>query len=680
MQINNRELSWLSFNERVLQEAQDKTVPLIQRLRFLGIFSNNQDEFIKVRVANLIRMNSLKGEKTIKTVEGYPVQDILEQVHARMEKSEQLFSRTYREILAEMEKNNLFVLNEKQLTKRQITFCRDYFSREINPLIVPLLVRKSTKLPFLSDKYIYHAVRMQIAHAKHPRFAIIRMPVNSRSPRFIELPSTRARKEIIFIDDIIRLCLDKIFFMFHYEAISAHTFKLIRDAQLTVDDDITKSLMEKMEEGLESRMHGDPVRLIYDKTMPGDLLEILISKLKLNHFQTQAGGRYHMLKHLMQFPVVDEKFEYESLPALPHPDLTPFSSILEVIREKDIFFNFPYHTFDHVIDLLREAAIDPKVEKICMTLYRTAERSKVINVLISAAENGKEVIVMEELMARFDEEQNVENSEKLLKAGIKVIHGFKGLKIHAKLIYIERKEKREVKGYAYIGTGNFNETTARLYTDFGLLTYDAEITQDVKTVFDFLVNPHKQVHYKQLIVSPYYMRDTFEKAIRNEIKNSRKGKEAWIYAKMNSLTDVEIIRLLGKAAEAGVKIKLIIRGACCLQPEPARENSPMKAISIVDKYLEHARMIMFHNGGDEKVYILSADWMTRNLDNRIEAAVPVHAPEIRETIWDVFKIQWNDTVKARDLAYQDENRYTTKGNKPACRSQEALYEYYKNKI
>lgn len=677
MQINNRELSWLSFNERVLQEAQDESVPLIQRLCFLGIYSNNQDEFIKVRVANLIRMNNLKGEKATKTVEGYAVKDMLEKVHNRIATAELIFSETYNKILQEMENNNIFVLNEKQLTKRQQTFCRDYFSCEISPLVVPLMVRKATKIPFLSDEYIYHAVRMQLPHVKHAKYAIIRIPVNSKCPRFIELPSGREKKEIIFIDDIIRLCLDQIFFMFGYESISAHTFKLIRDAQLTVDDDINKSLIEKMEEGLEERLHGEPVRLIYDRDMPSDLLDILMNKLKLNDFKSQGGGRYHMLKHLMKFLVVGKQFEYEIHPPLPHPDIKPFSSITQVIREKDIFLNFPYHTFDHVIDFLREAAIDPKVEIICITLYRTAERSKIINVLINAAQNGKEVTVLEELMARFDEEQNVENTEKLCKAGIKVIHGFKGLKVHSKLIYIGRKEKGDCKGYGYIGTGNFNEDTARQYTDFALLTSHPQITQDIKTIFDFLQNPHKHTSYKELMVSPYCMRGEFEKLIQNEIKNSRKGKKAAIYAKFNSLTDVRMIKLLYKAAQEGVEIKLIIRGACSLQPESAGGKNGMQAISIVDQCLEHGRTTIFHNGGDKKIYILSADWMTRNLDSRIEAGVPVYDPQIRQNIEDIFHIQWSDNVKARDLARQDDNRYRTiPGSKP-LRSQLVIYNYYK---
>ncbi len=405
MEVINREMSWLLFNERVLQEAEDDTVPLLQRLRFLGIFSNNQDEFVKVRVANLLRMESIRGIKNIKTVEGFPVKVISETINERIKTTDASFTGTYNKILREMEHHHIYIRNEKQLTVKQKNFCRDYFSREISPLIVPLLVRKSTKIPFLSDEYIYHAVKMESCQNKHDKYAIIRIPVTKNCPRFIVLPSIKSKKEIIFIDDIIRLCLKEIFFMFKCDSLSAYTFKLIRDANLTVDDDITKSLMEKMEEGLTGRLHGNPVRLVYDREMPCDLLSILTTKLKLDSSKIQPGGRYHMLKHLTDFPEIDPYLEYENHPPLRHPDIPPFSSIFRVIDQQDIFLNFPYHTFDHVIDLLREAAIDPKVSRICITLYRTAERSKIINVLINAAENGKEVLVVEELMARFDEEK-----------------------------------------------------------------------------------------------------------------------------------------------------------------------------------------------------------------------------------------------------------------------------------
>lgn len=680
MKVNNRELSWLAFNERVLQEAQDTSVPLIQRLRFLGIFSNNQDEFIKVRVANLIRLSKLKNEKDSKTNDGFLIKDILPLVNASMDASQEVFEKTYSDILSEMEDNGIYVINETQLSEAQKTFCRDYFSYEISQWLVPLLLRKSTKMPFLSDNNIYHAVKMSTLSSKSPRYAIIQIPINRTCPRFVQLPADGPRTDIIFIDDIIRLCLDEIFFMFNYDTISAHTFKFMRDAHLSLDEDISKSVMEKMEVGLIGRRHGEPVRLVCDKDMPQDLLDTIAVKLKLNHDEIMEGGRYHMLRDLMKFPVIRPNLENITPTPLLHPDIKRFSSLIDVISEKDIFLNYPYHTFNHLVDFLREAAIDPRVKKIFITLYRTAERSKVINTLINAAKNGKEVIVLEELMARFDEEQNVENSDLLQKAGVNVIHGFKGLKVHSKLIYIERKEKREIKGYAYIGTGNFNESTARIYSDFGLFTANKEIVDDAKAVSDFLLNTHKHFTCKRLMVSPYYMRKQFEALIRNEIRNKQKGKKAYIYAKFNSLTDIKIVKLLYKASQAGVDIRLIVRGACCLQPQVKGLSDNIKITSIVDKYLEHARFTIFHDDGNEQILISSADWMTRNLDRRVEIAVPILAPHIKKTIKDIFTIQWSDNVKARNLTIMGKNDYIKKNPNTPLRAQTALYDYYKKMI
>jgi len=680
MKIYNRELSWLAFNERVLQEAQDTDVPLMQRLRFLGIFSNNQDEFIKVRVANLIRLVKSKKEKAYTTPDGYPVKDLLPFVNERINSSQKIFQLTYTEILSEMEKNGIFVINETQLTENQKLFCRNYFSSEVSQWLVPLLLRKSMKIPFLSDKKIYQAVKMSSLHSKNPRYAIIQIPVNQTCPRFVQLPSENYRTDIIFIDDIIRLCLDEIFFMFKYDTITAHTFKFMRDAYLYLGEDISKSVIEKMDLGLNERRNGEPVRLVYDKEMPADLLHTIANKLKLNSEEILGGGRYHMMRDLMKFPVIIPGLENVNPEPLLHPEIKKFSSLIDVINCKDIFLNYPYHTFNHLIDFLREAAIDPRVKKIFITLYRTAEGSKVINTLINAAKNGKEVIVLEELMARFDEEQNIENSDLLQKAGVIVIHGFKGLKVHGKLIYIERKEKSGNKGYVYVGTGNFNESTAKGYSDFGLFTAQPDIVAAAKAVTDYLQNTHKQFACKKLIVSPYYMRKQFESAIRREIRNSQKGKKASIYAKFNSLTDIRMIKMLYKASQSGVDIRLIIRGACCLHPQVKGLSENIKVISIVDKYLEHARFIIFHNDGDEQVFISSADWMTRNLDKRVEIAVPILDPEIKETIKDIFRIQWSDNVKARDLTVLGKNNYIKSNPKNQVRSQTALYEYYKKMI
>ncbi|NDV97104.1 polyphosphate kinase 1 [Dysgonomonas sp. 521] len=673
--INNRDLSWLTFNERVLQEAQDKTVPLMQRLRFLGIFSNNQDEYIKVRIANIVRLGQIRGKKAPVFSGGYQAKELLPLINSQVFEGQKKFMQTYTDVLSEMESHGIFVINERQLSRKQKQFCHEYFSTVVSPLLVPLIIRKSTQLPFLRDNNIYHAVKMcSVKNGGDARYAIIQIPVSSSCPRFVVLPSVEGRHDIIFLDDIIRFCLDEIFFMFNYKTISAYTFKLMRDAQLTIDDDISKSLVEKMETGLQNRLHGQPVRLIYDREMPGDLLDIISSKLKLKGAEElDAGGRYHLMRDLMKFPRVRPDLESKSHEPLHHPDIKPFSSILKVIGRKDILLNYPYHTFNHFIDFLREAAIDPKVESICITLYRVAERSKVINALINAAKNGKKVVVLMELLARFDEEQNVEYSEMLQKEGVKVIHGVAGLKVHSKIVLVERKNKN----YAYIGTGNFNETTAQIYGDFGLFTSDTQIVQDVATVFDFLINTHKHFACKQLLVSPYYMRNQFVELIKKEIKNAQNGKRAYIFAKFNSLTDEEMVKLLYKASQAGVEIRLIVRGACCLQPQVKKQSENIRVISIVDRYLEHARMAIFYNNGDEKVYIMSADWMTRNLDRRVEVGVPILDQKIKHTLKEFFDIQWSDNEKARDLTIFGSNNYVEKGDNLPCRSQMALYDFYK---
>ncbi|MCC8173424.1 MAG: polyphosphate kinase 1 [Odoribacter sp.] len=537
--------------------------------------------------------------------------------------------------------------------------------------------QENQKYAFLRDSVVYHAVKMASTSTHSTKYALIQIPVNKSCPRFVQLPSEKGKFDVIFIDDIIRLCLDEIFFMFKYNLISAYSFTILRDSEFTIDDDISKSLMEKIELGLEGRYHSEIVRLMYDKNMPNDLLQLITSKLKLKLQQIVGGGCYHKMRDLMKFPDVRPDLENINPTPLRHPYIKQFSSILEVIRRKDIFLNYPYHTFNHLVDFLREAAIDPKVKSIYITLYRTAERSKVINTLINAVKNGKEVIVLEELMARFDEEQNVENSDMLQKAGVKVIHGFKGLKVHSKVVLVERKEKQGDRGYVYVGTGNFNESTAKIYGDFGLFTAVPEVAEDARAFFDFLINSHKHHLYKCLLVSPYFMRRKTETFIEREIKNKQRGKKAYIYAKFNSLTDIKMIKLLYKASQAGVEIRLIIRGACCLQPEVKGMSENIKVISIVDKYLEHARMVIFHNDGDEQIFIQSVDWMTRNLDHRVEVGIPIMDKEIKNTLKDIFNIQWSDNVKARTLKEPGVNKYVRRNNSEICRSQTALYEYYK---
>ena len=675
---NNRELSWLSFNERVLQEAQDHSVPLLARLQFLGIFSNNQDEFFKVRIANLMRLCRFRKQRQQRLIGDYTPSELLVEVSRQTERAQEAFTRTYHELLHEMEQQGIFVVGEGQLTERQRAFCRDYFVSVVSPYLVPLILRKSVKIPFLPDGNAYLGVRMSCGNGKNTRYAVIRIPSSTHCPRFVVLPSESGRHDVIFLDDIIRLMIDDVFFMFNYDHITVHTFKIMRDAVLTIDDDISKSLFERIAEGVESRRYGEPIRLIYDREMPEDLLEMLARKLKLTAPGMLApGDRYHLMKDLMRFPKVRPDLLTVNPVPLRHHDILPFQSILKVVRRSDIFLNYPYHSFQHVIDFLREAAIDPRVERIAITLYRTAEHSKVINALINAAKNGKQVSVLVELKARFDEEQNIEHTDLLQREGVKVIYAIEDLKVHSKIVLVERRENSGIRGYAYIGTGNFNENTATIYGDFGLLTAHKGIVEDVRNVFQFLANSHKQFKYKYLLVSPYFMRDAFDELIDREIRNAKRGRRAYIHAKCNSLTDERIIERLYRASKAGVEIRLIVRGACCLQPAVPGMSDRIRAISIVDKYLEHARLFIFCNDGDERTYIGSADWMSRNLDRRVEVCTPILDKQIQKLLCKVFAIQWADNVKARDLADQVHNPYVQhSSDEPAHRSQTELYDYY----
>lgn len=678
----NRELSWISFNERVMQEAQDESVPLLQRLRFLGIYSNNQDEFFKVRIANLERMMRMRGAKDQKMQGGDTLEELFGKINEQTARLQVTFEECYRSIVTQMESYDIFMLNENEISESQREFCQNYFAEHISSLLVPLILRKSTKIPFLRDGRIYHAVKMTSVSGASCRYAIIEIPDNASSPRFVVLPPSQSgRTEIIFIDDIIRLCLDEIFFMFDYQSIAAYTFKFRRDAELTLDDDVTKNIVEKMEQGINKRKYGRPIRLVYDKDMPIDLLDTLAGKLGLkNGENVNPGGRYHLLRDLTRFPTVNPLLENQKQTPLRHPAIKSFHSIMEVIRRQDILLNYPYYTFNHFIDFLREAAMDPHTLSISLTLYRTADPSKIIRTLINAARNGKKVTVFVELMARFDEEHNIDSAERMRQAGIKVVFGIEGLKVHSKLVLVERREGAKVRGYVHVGTGNFNEDTASIYSDLSLFTANQTVAEDARAVFGFLQLNYRQIEPKCLMVSPFNMRKRFEEMIDTEIENAKKGRKSYIYAKCNSLTDEKIIERLYRASEAGVKIRLIIRGACCLMPGVKGLSSNIEAISIVDKYLEHARIFIFHNNGKEQAVIGSADWMTRNLNRRVEVGIPILDKQILQVIKKIFSIQMKDNVKARDLSSYAINKYRDQELEIApqdrVRSQVALYDYY----
>lgn len=677
---NNREISWLSFNARVLQEADDPTVPLFERIRFLGIFSNNLDEFFRVRVATVRRMLELgKDDETL--LGNFTADELYEKIMETVVQQQQKAQEIYREIWAEMAKENIFLLDETQLSHEQGVFVRKYFNTKVLPNIIPIMLSKSMKFPYLRDKSVYLAVKL--SKEKSPEkfaYALIRVPTRSVS-RFLVLPEQGNKKFVILVDDVIRFCLNDVFPIFNYDHFEAYTIKVTRDAELDIDDDISKSFMEKIELSLKKRKIGIPVRLIHDRDIPPDLLGFIMKKMKLEgEEKTVAGGRYHNHKDFMNFPDIGKsRHYYQNLPPVPHKDLPPRQSILKKLRKKDILLHYPYQSFSHFIDLLREAAIDPKVTEIGITIYRVAETSKVVNALLNAIRNGKKVTVVIELQARFDEEANIFWSNKLQEEGAHVINGIPGLKVHCKLAWIKRNEKNGPRNYAYIGTGNFHEGTARVYADKGLMTGDARIADEVANMFEFFKHTYYHFNYNQIIISPFSMRNFFIHKIDQEIANAKKGKPAYMILKMNSLIDPKMIDKLYEASQAGVKIQLIVRGIFGLKTGDSELSRNIEAISIVDKYLEHTRAFLFANGGKEDIYISSADWMPRNLDRRIEVACPIYSPEIRTEIKELLRIQLRDNTKARILDTELSNNYNNPANGQRYRAQEDYHTYIKKR-
>lgn len=677
---NNREISWLSFNARVLQEAEDPDVPLFERIRFLGIFSNNLDEFFRVRVAAVRRMLEY-GNDEEGLLGNFTAAELYEKIQETVIQHQQKAQEIYRNIWKEMANENIFMLDEKQLSHDQGIYVRKYFNVKVLPNIVPIMLGKSIKFPYLRDKSVYLAVKLSNLNSPDKfAYALIRVPSRSVS-RFLVLPEQGNKKYIILVDDVIRFCLNDVFPIFNYDHFEAYTIKVTRDAELDIDDDISKSFIEKIELSLKKRKVGIPVRLIYDREMPADLLEFIMKKMKLDGAEkTVAGGRYHNHKDFMNFPEIGKPHHYyQSLPPIPHKDLPPHQSILKKLRHKDVLLHYPYQSFSHFIDFLREAAIDPKVREIGITIYRVSETSKVVNALLNAIRNGKKVTVVIELQARFDEEANIFWSNKLQDEGAQVINGIPGLKIHCKLAWIQRKEKNGLRNYAYIGTGNFHEGTARVYADKGLLTADPEISNDVANMFEFFKHTYNHFNYNQIIISPFSMRNFFVHKIDQEIANARKGKKAYMILKMNSLIDPVMIDKLYEASQAGVKIQLIIRGIFGLLTDNPALSKNIEAISIVDKFLEHTRVFLFANGGKENIYISSADWMPRNLDRRIEVACPIYSPEIRAELKELLRIQLRDNTKARILDSKLSNRYNNPGNGPRYRAQEDYHTYIRKR-
>ena len=679
-QFIQRDISWLSFNARVLQEANDPSVPLKERIRFLGIFSNNSDEFFRVRVATLKRMVEFaeKRKRANMHMEEKP-QAILDQIQMIVLQQQNEFNRIWNGILKELKKEKILLVDENHLQ----VFVKHFFDEQVRGNVIPLMIESLPQLPYLRDKSIFLGVVMRKKNSAYQqKYALIEVPAKAIG-RFVTLPSKAGEQHIMLLEDVIRFNLPHIFSYFEYDHFDAHIFKVTKDAEIDIDNDLSTTFVEKIEKGLKNRRKGKPVRFVYDKEMDAGLLEYLIRRLNLNRKSNIIpGGRIHNFRHFMDFPDV---FSDKSLrnTSFIHPALASASRVTDIINKHDVMLHFPYHSFNAVIDLLREAAMDPDVNSIKLTAYRLAGNSKVINALINAARNGKEVVVMLELKARFDEEANIEWKSILEEEGVKVLLGVPKMKIHAKLCIIKKRVKNKTIQYGFVSTGNLNEKTAKVYGDHCLLTSNRNVMADINRIFRYLEHWKTGVaqlqECKTLLVCPNNMRKHLDTLITKEIKNALAKKPASITLKMNSLSDAQFITKLYDAATAGVDINIIVRGIFCPMMDNKKFKKTPQCISIVDEYLEHARVLIFHNSGNEKIFISSADWMVRNLDHRVEAALPILDKNIREELKDIIHIQLRDNVKARVLDNELLNNYVPLSNNKKIRSQIETYQYLHQK-
>ena len=686
----DREKSWLAFNARVLQEAADENVPLLDRLRFLGIFSNNLDEFFRVRYAAIRRM-TLEKIDTKPMLGDISAEQLLKDITEIVIEHQSESLRILNDIEKKLEKQGIYIINEKQINKDQETFIKDFFIQKVSPELVTIMLNDLVEFPLIKDTSGYLAVKLvmnknksglisQLLNDKEIRYAIVEIPKTIN--RFVVLPSNSDKQYIILLDDVIRYSLDHIFNIFDYESIDAHMIKITRDAQLEFDSDLSKSLIEKISYSVKERRVGEPVRFVYDQAIDKDTLEFFLNRMKIDSSDSIIpGGRYHNRRDYMDFPNLGRyDLLYKQNVPLPIQGLSLDGSMLQSIKEKDYLLHAPYQSFSYVIRFLREAALDPKVQSIKITLYRLSKNSQIVSSLINAAKNGKKVTVQIELQARFDEASNISYAEQMQEEGINLIFGVKGLKVHSKICLVERLEDDEIRRYGFVSTGNFSESSAKIYTDITLFTSDSKILKDMSKVFEFFEVNYRVHRYKHLIVSPHYTRSRFVKLIDREIKNASEGKPAYINLKMNSLSDYKMIDKLYEASNAGVKIKLIIRGICCLVPGLKNYSENIEAISIVDNYLEHSRVFIFGNNDNPEVFISSADFMTRNIDARVEVTCPIYDEEIKQDLIDTFGIGWKANVKARLHSDKFENLYRKRGEDKVFRAQQEMYKHYQNKL
>jgi len=673
----NRELSWLQFNARVLQEASDENVPLIERLRFLGIFSNNLDEFFKVRYATVKRIDEA-GKAGKNQLGGIKASDLLDIITKTVIKQQTESLNILSAIQTKLKAEGIFIVKENQISASQKKFIKNYFIQNVSPALVTIILNDEIRIPNLKDSAAYLAIKMSLENEKN-QYALIEISKNM--DRFVVLPKERNKNSIIMLDDLLRYCLDDIFNIFDYKTISAHMIKITRDAELDLESDLSKSFMEKISDSVKDRQDGEPVRFVYDKTIDKSTLFFLMEKMGIQSSDSIIpGGRYHNRRDYMSFPSLGRTdLLYNKIIALPVKDLSLETSIFKAIAKKDYLQYTPYHTFAYTVKFLREAALDPNVKTIKITIYRLAQISHVASSLINAAINGKKVTVSMEIQARFDEQANIDYAEQMQREGVKLIFGVQGLKVHCKMCLIEREENNKLVRYGFISTGNFNESTARIYTDYTLFTANQKILKDISKLFHFFSVNYKVYRYKHIITSPHYTRNSFFNLIDNEIKNKKDGKPAYIRLKMNSISSYKMIDKLYEASSAGVKIEMIVRGICCLVPGVKGMSENITVVSIIDKFLEHTRLYVFCNNNEPNVYISSADWMTRNIENRVEVSCPILDKNIKNELIDTFNICWKDNVKSRILDKTQTNAYKLNKNKK-IRAQFETYNYYKNQL
>jgi len=674
--LKNRELSWLSFNARVLQEAADPAVPLLERLRFLGIFSSNLDEFFRIRVATVRRLVDLR-EKTGRTIPGYPhPAKVLSKIQHTVIGQERQFDAIYRQVVAELAQHNIHFCNDTQLDAAAGNQVKAFFTSRVLPMLVPVMLGNPPRLPELTDHSLYLVVRMSRSDgARKARHALIEIPVGS-VPRFLVLPPQDGRQIVVLLDDVIRYCLRDLFYMFDYDQFQAYAIKLTRDADLTLDQNVQdEDLPQRIVKSLKQRRRGRPVRLVHDAALPRALLKSLMRGLRFSRYDAViAGSRYHNFKDFIAFPrLAGAELHYPALRTVPHPGLPPRVSVQASIDEKDRLLHYPYQSFDAMIRFLRESAIDPEVKAIKMTLYRAAKDSRIVNALINAVRNGKAVTVVVELQARFNEEENLALANRLTEEGAKVIFGRPGVKIHCKMTLVTKARQGRTWRYCNLATGNYNELTGEIYCDDSLFTSDPRLTVEVSRLFHQLEGTVPKPAFEHLLVAPRTLRVGLEKLIDAEIREARRGRPASILLKLNNLSDPEIIEWLYRASQAGVEIRLIVRGICCLVPGGRGAGGRIQAISIVDRFLEHSRVFVFGNGGRPKVYMASADLMPRNLDYRVEVAWPVYDEDLKRELIAILELQWRDNTKARVLNRAQNNRYRD-GAGPPVRTQTAMFD------